>query len=127
VSEPASSKLVLVVEDDPSVCDLVAKALKAKGFQVQQAPDGLTASRMFTSARLPDLVICDVMMPAMDGLSLARLMKERAELRAIPIIFLTARTGPKDLIQGIRAGARHYVQKPFKLQDLMEKVERCLR
>jgi DNA-binding response OmpR family regulator len=123
-----SSKVVLVVEDDPSVCDLVAKALQSKGYEVHQAPDGLAASRMLANfERQPDLVICDVMMPNVDGFALARLMKGRAELRSIPIIFLTARTAPKDLVEGINVGARHYVQKPFKLKDLMEKVERCLR
>jgi two-component system, OmpR family, phosphate regulon response regulator PhoB len=128
VGNPPAPKLVLVVEDDPSVCDLVAKALRAKGLEVAQAFDGMAASQMLGSLeRLPDLVICDVMMPAVDGFSLARLMKSRAELRGIPIIFLSARTEAKDLIEGISVGARHYVQKPFKLKDLMDKVEKCLR
>jgi DNA-binding response OmpR family regulator len=128
VSEPTPSKLVLVVEDDPSVSDLVARSLKKSGYEVQQAYDGLAASKLLGAAtRLPDLVICDVMMPTVDGFSLARLMKASDELRGIPIIFLTARTEPKDLIEGIKVGARHYVQKPFKLQDLMDKVAKCLR
>lgn len=124
----SSPKLVLVVEDDLSVSDLVAKALQAKGVEVHQAPDGLVASNMLgTLRRLPDLVICDVMMPTVDGFALARFMKSRTELRGIPIIFLTARTGSKDLIEGINLGARHFVQKPFKLKDLLDKVEKCLR
>jgi DNA-binding response OmpR family regulator len=128
VSDPSSSKLILIAEDDPSVSDLVARALQKKGHEVHQAPDGLAASRFLgTLGRLPDLVICDVMMPSVDGFSLARLMKAKTELRGIPIIFLTARTDPKDLIEGIKVGARHYVQKPFKLQDLMDKVDKCLR
>lgn len=127
-NDSSSPKLVLVVDDDPSVSDLVAKALRAKGFEVHQAPDGMAASNMLgTLGRLPDLVICDVMMPTVDGFALARFMKTRTELRGIPIIFLTARTGPKDLIEGINLGARHYVQKPFKLKDLLDKVEKCLR
>jgi DNA-binding response OmpR family regulator len=116
------------VEDDPAVCDLVAKALQTKGYEVHQAPDGLAASRMLGSFKHPpDLVICDVMMPSVDGFALARLMKGRAELRGVPIIFLTARTAPKDVVEGINLGARHYVQKPFKLKELMDKVEKCLR
>jgi DNA-binding response OmpR family regulator len=124
----AQSKLVLVVDDDPSVCDLVVKTLRAKGYEVEQASDGLAASkRLGEPGRRPDLLICDVMMPTIDGFSLARLVKAREELRDMPIIFLTARTHINDLLEGINLGARHYVQKPFKINDLIDKVEKSLR
>jgi DNA-binding response OmpR family regulator len=124
----SQSKLVLVVDDDPSLCDLVAKALLANGYEVEQAADGLAASkRLAESGRTPDLLICDVMMPAMDGFSLARLVRDREELRDMPIIFLTARTQFEDVLKGINLGARHYVHKPFKLKDLLDKVERSLQ
>ena len=124
----SQSKLVLVVDDDPSLCDLVAKALLANGYEVEQAADGLAASkRLAESGRTPDLLICDVMMPAMDGFSLARLVRDREELRDMPIIFLTARTQFEDVLKGINLGARHYVHKPFKLNDLLDKVERSLQ
>lgn len=121
-------KLVLVVDDDAAVRTLVAKALQAKGYEVRQAADGMAASELLGSmTRQPDLLICDVMMPTVDGFSLVRLIKARAELRGMPIIFLTARTQPNDLVQGINLGARHYVQKPFKLQELIDKVDKSLR
>jgi DNA-binding response OmpR family regulator len=127
VSE-APSKVVLVVDDDLSVRSLLVRALTAKGYQVQQAADGLAASELLgRMARAPDLLICDVMMPTIDGFSLARLIKGRPELRGMPIIFLTARTQPNDLVQGINLGARHYVQKPFNVKDLMAKVEMSMR
>jgi DNA-binding response OmpR family regulator len=123
----AQHKLVLVVDDDPSICDLIGKALKAKGYEVEQAGDGLAASkRLGDLDRRPDLLICDVMMPTIDGFSLARLVKARDELRDMPIIFLTARTHFNDVLEGINLGARHYVQKPFKLNDLLDKVEKAL-
>ncbi len=127
-SKDTRKKLVLVVDDDPSVRTLVAKALLAKGYEVREAGDGLAASELLGGmARLPDLLICDVMMPTIDGFSFARMVKARAELRSMPIIFLTARTASADLVQGIQLGARHYVNKPFSVKDLLDKVERTVR
>ena len=121
-------KLVLVVDDDEAVRAMLAKALQAKGYQVEVAGDGLAASEILGKlGQLPDLLICDVMMPTIDGFSLARLLKSRAELRAIPLIFVTARAAPHDVLDGINLGARHYVQKPFNLKELIQKVDKLLR
>jgi CRP/FNR family transcriptional regulator, cyclic AMP receptor protein len=121
-------KLVLVVDDDAAVRTLVLKALQAKGYDVMQAADGLIASELLGDlTRVPDLIICDVMMPTIDGFSLARLIKGHKELRSIPIIFLTAKTQPGDLMTGISLGARHYVQKPFSIVDLLAKVASSIR
>lgn len=121
-------KVVFVVDDDASIRTLVVKALKAKGYDVVEAEDGLKASETLgRMEHLPDLMICDVMMPTIDGFSLARLVKSHKELKSLPIIFLTAKTQPKDLALGMSLGARHYVQKPFQLQDLLDKVEKSIR
>jgi DNA-binding response OmpR family regulator len=121
-------KLVLVVDDDSSLRVLVTKALEANGYAVTQASDGLAASELLGQAiPLPDLLICDIMMPTIDGFSLARLIKGRAELRGIPIIFLTARATAEDVVHGIKLGAKHYLQKPFKLKELIDKVDKLLR
>ena len=117
-------KLVLVADDDQAIRDMVGKALQAKGYEVILAKDGLEASELL--ARKPDLFICDVMMPSFDGFTLAKLVKAQAELRAMPIIFLTARTQPKDVATGISVGARHYVTKPFSIVDLLDKVEKTV-
>lgn len=122
------AKTVLVAEDDADVRGLIVKALKVKGYDVEEASDGLKASEVLgRPSGLPDLLICDVMMPTIDGFSLAKLIRGRPELKAIPIIFLTARTSPADVVQGIKLGARHYVQKPFSIKDLLDKVEKTLR
>jgi DNA-binding response OmpR family regulator len=121
-------KLVFVVDDDPSVRMLVTKALQAKNYDVVEAADGLAASELLGSmTQLPDLLICDVMMPTIDGFTLARLVKGHKELKAMPIIFLTAKTQPADLKVGISLGARHYVQKPFSIVDLLDKVAKSIR
>jgi CheY-like chemotaxis protein len=122
------SKLVLVVDDDESVRAMLTKALGARGYRVEQAADGLAASEALGKLdQPPDLLICDIMMPTIDGFSLARLIRRRPELRAIPIIFVTAHTAPNTLLTGINLGARHYVQKPFKLKELIEKVDKLIQ
>lgn len=122
------SKLVLVVDDDPSLQSLLGSALRVKGYDVQLAGDGLAAAEMLGWAkRLPDLVVCDVMMPMIDGFSLVRLIKARSELRDVPVIFLTARTRVDDVVRGINLGAKHYVLKPFNLIQLIDTIDRSLR
>lgn len=117
-----------MVDDDAAVRTLVSKALKAKGYDVQEAADGMVASELLgRMTQVPDLMICDVMMPTIDGFSLARMVKGHKELRSIPIIFLTAKTQPADLMTGISLGARHYVQKPFSIVDLLDKVAKSIR
>jgi DNA-binding response OmpR family regulator len=124
----AGAKVVLVVDDDASVRTLLAKALGAKGYEVLQAADGMAASKLLGDmSRPPHLLICDVMMPTIDGFSLARLIQRRPELKGMPIIFVTARAQPYDIVEGINLGARYYVQKPFKLQELTDKVEKLLK
>jgi DNA-binding response OmpR family regulator len=126
--QPPTKKMVLVVDDDQAIRDMVGKALKAKGYDVTLARDGLEASEILGGTqRPPDLLICDVMMPNFDGFTLAKLVKNHAELRTMPIIFLTAKTQAKDLATGISLGARHYVTKPFSIKDLLDKVEKTLR
>jgi|SRR5580704_7249272 DNA-binding response OmpR family regulator len=123
-----SRKLVLVVDDDPEIRALVVKALSSKGYETAQAADGLIASEVLGSLkRVPDLLICDIMMPSVDGLALAKLLRAKPEFSGLPIIFLTAKNSFSDVVQGIQAGARHYVQKPFSVKDLLEKVEKTLR
>ncbi|HEY8042281.1 MAG TPA: response regulator [Polyangiaceae bacterium] len=128
MTEPPARKLVMVVDDDASVRTMVARALQAKGYEVQEAADGMAASELLgRMSRAPDLLICDVMMPTVDGFSLARLVKSQPALRTVPIIFLTARSSPRDVVQGIALGARHYVQKPFSVVDLLDKVAKTIR
>jgi DNA-binding response OmpR family regulator len=120
-------KLVLVVDDDSSVRTLVTKALHTRGYETAEAADGLAAAEMLGQLpRSPDLLICDVMMPTIDGFSLARMIKANAALRIVPIIFLTAKTAANDVVQGIKLGAKHYVQKPFSVKDLLDKVEKIV-
>ena len=121
---PKAQKLVLVVDDDTAIREMVVKALATR-YRVESASDGLAASEMLGSLR-PDLLICDVMMPRVDGFSLARMIRSHPELAQMPIIFLTAKNSPQAMVQGIQLGARHYVQKPFSVKELLEKVVKLL-
>ncbi|HTQ47543.1 MAG TPA: response regulator transcription factor [Polyangiaceae bacterium] len=123
--QPPTKKRILVVDDDEAIRTMVGKALQAKGYDVMLAKDGLEASEML--GKKPDLLICDVMMPNFDGFTLAKLVKAHAELRAMPIIFLTAKAQPKDVATGISLGARHYLTKPFSIKDLLDKVDKTVQ
>lgn len=118
-------KLVLLIEDDEAVRKMLDRALSTL-YHVESFGDGLSALRRIESDPVPELIISDIMMPGADGLTVARKAKANAKTRSVPIVFLTAKTTPKDVIQGIQAGARQYITKPFKLDDLLQKVKKIL-
>lgn len=121
----ASNTRILVVEDDPALLRMLGKMLEQLG-QVDTAGDGheaLTKARAWS----PHVVVTDLMMPGMDGLTLARELKKDPALGKVPVVMLTAKDTPKDVIAGINAGARHYLTKPFKQDALLEKVKKALR
>jgi len=124
---PRQNPFILVAEDDPDVLRMLEKILGTV-MEVQAVPDGLAAYKILKSGtRLPDLVVTDVMMPNMDGYELAKQIKADERMKRIPIIMLTAKSGPKDVVTGINLGVRHYVTKPFKQDELLEKVRKVLK
>ena len=92
---------------------------------VVTAFDGQDALEKAQAMR-PDVIVTDVMMPRMDGLTFAKQLKSNPSLATVPVVILTAKTGPRDVISGINAGARFYVTKPFKTDDLVAKVRKAL-
>ncbi|MDB4972147.1 MAG: putative two component system response regulator [Myxococcaceae bacterium] len=94
---------------------------------VSIATDGENALQQLLSGTPPDLLITDWMMPKKDGLTLVKEMKLNERLKRIPVVILTAKTGPRDVIAGINSGARHYLTKPFKPDELIAKVKKVLR
>ena len=116
---------ILVLEDEPAVQTLLRKQLTAHNFQVTIAGDGLDGLIKLESVR-PDLIICDVMMPNLDGMGFVKAIKGHGETQKIPVIFLTAKTDPRSMIDGINVGARFYVTKPFQIDDLLAKVQKAL-
>ncbi|HEY2407691.1 MAG TPA: response regulator [Polyangiaceae bacterium] len=118
-------KRVLIAEDDPAIATMVSKVL-AQHYHVVLATDGNMAIQLASKPPPPDLLLLDVMMPGRDGHAVASTIRTLPGLKSVPIIFLTAKTGPGDVIKGIQSGARHYITKPFKIDDLVLRVKRAL-
>jgi len=116
---------ILVVEDDPDIQKIVATVL-AKEYEVRSAMDGLAALMEMEQGFKPDMIIADIMMPRLDGLSFVKALKNHPSTSGIPVMFLTAKSAPRDVIEGINLGARYYLTKPFKVDELLSKVHRLL-
>ena len=114
---------MLVVDDEPIVRDVVVRYLERDGFETLIAADG-DAARILIEEREPALVVLDVMLPGLDGLSLCRWIRERSSL---PVILLTARGEEADRIVGLELGADDYVTKPFSPRELSARVRAVLR
>ena len=114
---------ILVVEDEPSIAEVVGLYLQRAGYQVRTAADGKTAMSLLEK-EIPDLVVLDLMLPEVDGLSLTRWLRERSD---VPIIMLTARREEIDRITGLEMGADDYVVKPFSPQELVSRVRAVMR
>jgi DNA-binding response OmpR family regulator len=114
---------ILVVEDEPSIAEVVGLYLQRAGYQVQTAADGKVAMGLLEK-NIPDLIILDLMLPEIDGLSLTRWLRDRSN---VPIIMLTARREEIDRIAGLEMGADDYVVKPFSPQELVSRVRAVMR
>ena len=114
---------ILVVEDEPSIAEVVGLYLQRAGYKVQTAADGKIATSILEKG-IPDLVVLDLMLPEIDGLSLTRWLRDRSD---VPIIMLTARREEIDRIAGLEMGADDYVVKPFSPQELVSRVRAVLR
>jgi two-component system, NtrC family, response regulator AtoC len=117
---------ILVVDDDPGLLDNVSELLTEEGFEVIAASNGANAVAL-AKARAPDLVVCDVAMPVMDGFAVLRALREHAPTASLPFIFLSARSERHEVRAGMNSGADDYVTKPFQLGELLEAVRARLR
>ena len=115
--------LILVVEDEPSIAEVVGLYLQRADFQVSIARDGLEAQQKIET-RLPALIVMDLMLPVINGFELTRWLREFSD---IPVIMLTARRDEIDRIAGLEMGADDYVLKPFSPQELVSRVRAVLR
>ncbi|MFG1705376.1 response regulator transcription factor [Nonomuraea sp. M3C6] len=115
---------VLVVDDEPTLAELLAMALRYEGWEVRSAGDGLSAIRVARDFR-PDAVVLDVMLPDIDGLQVLRRL--RGESPDVPVLFLTARDSVEDRIAGLTAGGDDYVTKPFSLEEVVARLRGLMR
>ncbi|MEZ0064210.1 two-component system OmpR family response regulator [Streptacidiphilus sp. MAP12-20] len=117
---------LLVVDDEPNIRELLSASLRFAGFRVASAATGAEAVAAVARSR-PDLVVLDVMLPDADGFSLVRRLRDDSERDKIPVIFLTAKDGVDDKINGLTAGGDDYVTKPFSLEELIARIRAILR
>ena len=115
---------ILVVDDEPSIVDAVATALRYEGYEVDEAGSGRAALRA-VAAHEPDLVVLDWMLPDIDGLEVGRRLRARGQGSAV--LFLTAKDATESKVEALRAGGDDYVTKPFSLAELVARVEAILR
>ena len=115
-------KKILVVEDENLVRKMIVTTLTSiNQYEVQDAADGLQAL-LKTNQNKFDLIITDITMPNLDGFKLAKALKNREETKNIPIIFLTAKSDPQSVIEGINVGAKKYLNKPLSNEELLTTV-----
>jgi phosphate regulon transcriptional regulator PhoB len=120
------SSRVLIVEDEPDIRELVVHHLKREGYQVSAASSGEEALRQVQAAP-PDLVLLDLMMPAMDGLEVCRRLRQDPATVSLPIVMLTAKGDEVDRVLGLEIGADDYIVKPFSPKELLARVRAVLR
>jgi two-component system, sensor histidine kinase and response regulator len=125
-SEPRPLKKILVIEDSPDLCSFIAEALNANGFQALRAEDGAQGVMMATK-HLPDLILCDLQMPKLDGYGTLTLLREHPATRRIPFIFLTGAFDKVLPRQGLELNAPDYLNKPFKLSELLCRIKARMR
>lgn len=121
-----SSKMILVADDEVHLNDGLRYSLEKEGYRVITAYDGQEAVKK-ARKYLPDLVLLDVMMPIMDGWQACTTIRADDRTRSIPIIFLSARGRPEDMLRGFALGANDYIAKPFQLELLFARIEAVLR
>ena len=115
----------LVLDDDESIRKLIVKMMNAHGFETRCASDGLEGLMQLESLR-PDIIICDSMMPNLDGISFLKAIKQCAATTHIPVIFVTAKTDVTTVSETMRAGASFYLSKPFTRDELVSRIKEGL-
>jgi two-component system OmpR family response regulator len=123
-SGPGTGRRILVVDDEPSIVDAVATALRYEGYEVDEAVNGRGALAS-VARNEPDLIVLDWMLPDLDGIEVGRRLREQGYKTAI--LFLTAKDSTENKVEALRAGGDDYVTKPFSLAEIVARVQAILR
>ena len=117
----AEKSRILLVDDEPSIVKMVGKRLEVEGFEVLVAMDGQEGLTKAQAER-PDLIILDLMLPKLNGYEVCTMLKQDTRYQKIPIVLFTAKAQDKDEKLGMQCGANAYVRKPFRAQELLERI-----
>ena len=118
---------VFVAEDDEDILALLTFLLEREGYCVVSAQDGRAAIKMIDEVPCPQLGLLDIMMPYADGFQLIKHIRESQTWKKVPVIMLTTKTGEKDIVRALDAGANDYINKPFKPAELAARIRRLTR
>lgn len=123
------SKKLLLIDDDPNLILLVKDYLEFRGYNVDTAENGREALDLLDNDvnHVPDMIICDVMMPEMDGYKFVKHIREEPKTNRIPVLFLSAKGQSQDRVKGLNEGADVYMSKPFEPEELVAQVESSLK
>ena len=116
-----SGGYILVVDDEPAICDLICTSLEMAGFKSRRSANGMLAHQMIVNDR-PDLVLLDWMMPMLSGIELTQRLKRDPRTQDLPVILLTARSDEDDRVRGLDAGADDYIVKPFSPREMIARI-----
>lgn len=119
-------KTILVVDDEENIMDLLVYNLEKEGYNTLKAYDGITAVEMALKER-PDLILLDVMIPKLDGISVCKKIRYYLNISTMPILMVSARDSESDKIVGLEMGADDYITKPFQIRELMARIKANLR
>ena len=117
---------ILIVEDETDIVELIRYNLLREGYQVRTSTTGENALQL-VQAEIPDLILLDLMLPGIDGLTICRQLKTSPEYRGIPIVMVTAKGDESDIVTGLEMGADDYITKPFSVKVLLARVKSVLR
>jgi len=115
-------KKILVIEDEQNIIESIETLLEEEGYQIFSAINGKYGAKIAQEI-LPDLIICDIMMPEKDGYTVFKELSENPKTKLIPFLFLTAKVEPKDLRKGMEMGADDYIFKPFRSEELLSAIK----
>lgn len=116
---------ILIVEDEPAILHLLRHILERAGFEVILAEDGQQALARLAEAR-PDLVLCDMVMPGLDGYETLTAIRRDPRTRSLPVLAVSVRSQAEDIQRALEAGANSYITKPFQRLQLLEEIHRFL-
>lgn len=119
----SGQKTVMIIEDEPDAAELFAEMMRIGGFRVIQMYSSTPAISMLAREK-PDVIILDIMMPDISGLEVLRFMRRDPNLVDIPVIVVSAKSMPSDILTGLEAGASMYLTKPVSFKDLINAVDR---
>jgi DNA-binding NarL/FixJ family response regulator len=125
-NSPKDNKKLLLIDDDPNLILLVKDYLEFRGYNVDTAENGREALELLDNL-VPDMIICDVMMPEMDGYTLVKHIRQEPVTNRIPVLFLSAKGQSQDRVKGLNEGADVYMSKPFEPEELVAQVESSLK